>query len=62
MHDSRWRLRAELEVLPESELRVVSSEEHDDADVASFVEFSDKPTASAKERGFAGTVLAGQTS
>ena len=50
---------AELEVLPESELRVVNTNEFDDFDVASFVVESPNRVSRAKERGFTGTVLTG---
>lgn len=50
---------AELEVLPESELRVVNTNEFDDFDVASFVVESPNGVSRAKERGFTGTVLTG---
>ena len=53
---------AELEVLPESELRVVNTNEHDDYDVASFIIDSPDGVSRAKEKGFVGTVLAGNIS
>ena len=48
---------ADLEVLPESELRVVNSNEFDDHDVASFVVDSPEAVPRARETGFTGTVL-----
>ena len=60
--DNNCLLFAELEVLPESELRVVNTNEFDDFDVASFVVESPAGAPRAKERGFVGTVLAGSIS
>ena len=50
---------AELVILPEAELWVVNTEQHDDTDFASFVD-SPAKGSQARERGFAGTVLTGQ--
>lgn len=53
---------AELQVLPDSEVRVVDTGEHDNFDVASYAGFMEvKQGAPAKEQGFAGTALTNQS-
>ena len=50
-------LSAELEVMPESELRLVNSNEFDDGDVASFISDSPQGAPRPREKGFSGTLL-----